>query len=462
MDSNYFGFTNTASIEANILDFQEVSSFPAVDGSTNALSRPKSSPHGHVWKVLVDDSLDININDNPIHYLLGLGTHKVDVYFNRPMDVSRNPFVTYGVRDPWTQNIVGDSTSWSSDSVKWTGYFDITQLTASDGYNTLSVRQGYDNEGFETPIEDYRFEFRINVASVLSTGFTAVGDTSEIRLSWTAPDSIVDLIGYNILRVDTSQSYSDTSIINSSLVLDTNYTDENVVGGNYYLYYYTPVRSSFTQSQRSIGVWAAPYSAKPSVRTIKAQETRKGSIQFNAGVDANFISTDARFIYGTSPSNLTGATSWQAIGSNYYEVSYDRSIGSVTPGIVYYYKAQARNALGMETGELDSLLTESTPVITLSGDSQICLGDSIILSAQAITPDTTIALAWKYNGAIIGSGYSLKYLPTSQGTYSIEAIATGSYTTEYSSSFNVTVINPASNPIAISYNGATQLCQENR
>ena len=64
----------------------------------------------------------------------------------------------------------------------WTGYFNITQLTASDGYNTLSVRHAYDNEGFISPIEDYRFQFRINVAGVLSTGFTAVGDTSEIRL----------------------------------------------------------------------------------------------------------------------------------------------------------------------------------------------------------------------------------------------------------------------------------------
>ena len=88
---------------------------------------------------MVDDTLDINIKDNPIHNLLGLGTHKATVYFNRPMDVSRNPFVTYGVRDPWTQNIVGDSTSWSTDSMVWTGYFNITQLTASDGYNTLSV-----------------------------------------------------------------------------------------------------------------------------------------------------------------------------------------------------------------------------------------------------------------------------------------------------------------------------------
>jgi len=459
LDSNYFGFSNTLAISQNIFDFQEESSYPAVDGSTNALENPKAAAHGHVWKIMLDDTLDINIKDNPIHNLLGLGTHKAEVYFNRPMDVSRNPFVTYGVRDPWTQNIVGDSTSWSTDSTVWTGYFNITQLTASDGYNTLSVRHAYDNEGFISTIEDYRFQFRINIAGVLSTGFTAIGDTSEIRLSWEAPDSIVDLIGYNVLRVDTSQYYHDTSIINNALVLDTNYTDENVIGGNYYLYYYEPVRSSFTESQRSIGVWATPYSSKPRVKTEKAEEPSKGIIKFNAKVDANFIETQARFLFGTSPVNLNAATSWQSIGSNYYEVPHDRTISSVSPGTVYYYKVQAQNFLGMETGKLDSILTEDTPTLTISGASQICLGDSISLSVQAVTLDTTLSLTWKYNGTVIGQGTSVKYLPNGQGTYSIELIAEGTYTTTTNEIYNVSVVSGASSNVVISYTGSTQLCQ---
>ena len=458
LDSNYFGFSNSLSISQNIFDFQEESSYPAVDGSTNALQSPKSMAHGHVWKIMVNDTLTINIKNDPIHSLLGLGTHKAQVYFNRPMNVSVNPFVTYGVRDPWTQNMVGDSTSWSLDSMIWTGYFNITQLTASDGYNTMSVRHAYDNEGFEIPIEDYRFQFRINVAGVLSTGFTAVGDTSAIRLSWQAPDSIVDLIGYNIIRVDTSLNYQDTSIINSSLVLDTNYTDESVFGGNYYLYYYEPVRSSFTETQRSIGVWATPYSSKPRVVTLKAAETSSGSIQFNAGVDANFIETEARFLYGTNPTSLNAATSWQSIGSNYYEVPYDRSISSAIAGAVYYYQAQAKNSLGMETGNVDSILTKSTPTLTISGATQICSGDSISLAVQSVTPDTTLSLIWKYNGGIIGQGVSLKYLSSGIGIYSIELVAEGAYTTTKIEVYSVSVIG-ALNNIAVTTSGATQFCQ---
>lgn len=458
LDSNYFGFSNSLAISQNIFDFQEESSYPAVDGSTNALGNPKAEAHGHVWKIIVDDTLDINIKDDPIHNLLGLGTHKAAVYFNRPMDVSKNPFVTYGVRDPWTQNIIGDSTSWSGDSMVWTGFFNITQLTASDGYNTLSVRHAYDNEGFISPIEDYRFQFRINVAGVLSTGFSAVGDTSEIRLSWEAPDSIVDLIGYNILRVDTSQSIHDTSIINATLVLDTNYTDENVIGGNYYLYYYKPVRSSFTESQRSIGVWATPYASKPRVKTLKATQPTTNQIKFNAGIDANFIATDARIWFGLDKSNLTNATAWESIGANYYEVPYSKEIQSVTPGKIYYYRAQAKNDLGTSSGKIDSILTKSTPALVVNGPTEICFGDSIQLTVSALSPDTTLSLKWYSNGNLIGQGQQISYYPSGSGQQTLTINATGDYINNASATHTYTITTSGAQ-IPISYSGSTSLCQ---
>ena len=458
LDSNYFGFSNSLSISQNIFDFQEESSYPAVDGSTNALQSPKLMAHGHVWRIMVDDTLDININDNPIHNILDLGTHKAKVYFNRPMDVTRTPFVTYGVRNPWTQNIVGDSASWSADSMMWTGYFDITQLTASDGYNTLSVRHAYDNESFITPIEDYRFQFRINVAGALSTGFAAVGDTSEIRLSWQAPDSIVDLIGYNILRLDTTQASYDTLIINTALVMDTNYTDQNVVGGEYYLYFYVPVRSSFTESQRSIGVWATPYASKPRVKTLKAAQPSSNQLAFNAGVDANFISTDARIEFGLNKSNLSNATAWENIGSNYFEVPYAKSIQSVTPGKVYYYRAQAKNDLGTTSGEIDSILTKSTPGLTITGPTEICFGDSLQLSVNSTSPDTTLVLTWSINGVSIGQGEQLSYLPSGSGQQTILVSADGDFTNSTSGSHDY-IITTSGAPIPISYSGSTAICQ---
>ena len=131
----------------------------------------------------------------------------------------------------------------------------------------------------------------------------------------------------------------------------------------------------------------------------------------------------------------------------------------MSAGTVYYYKVQAQNSLGIETGKVDSILTESIPSLTISGAIQICLGDSISLSVQSVTPDTTISLEWKYNGSVIGQGPSVKYLPNGQGTYSIELVAEGTYTTTTNETYDVSVVSGGSNNVAISYTGSTQLCQ---
>ena len=458
LDSNYFGTTSNSRIDELMFDFTENPNYPPINAYSKAQNRPSSETHGHVWKIDLD-TVGVNILNNPIHYQVGLGTHRVRVYFNRPMDIEVTPFVTFGVRQPYTQNIVGDSTSWSSDSLIWTGYFTVDQATSSDGNNKIAVRNALDNEGFSIPIEDYRFEFKLDVATSLSNGFTAYGDTSQINMFWNGPDSIVDLIGYNIYKRDTTDGNGDTLLINATLIQDTTFFDENVVGGQWYQYFYTSLRSNFTESQISKGVWATPYSSKPRVKTLKAEETSKGTIKFNAKVDANFITTEARFLYGTSPTNLNAATAWENVGSNYYEVDYDRSISSVSAGTVYYYKVQAQNSLGIETGKLDSVLTEDTPTLTISGATQICLGDSISLSVQTVTLDTTMSLTWKYNGSTIGQGTTVKYLPSTHGTYSIDLVAEGSFTTTTSKTYDVTVINGAANSVAITYSGSTQMCQ---
>ena len=457
LDSNYFGTTSSTEIDDLLFDFTENPNYPPINATDNAMNKPSPQAHGQVWKIELDTTV-VNILNNPTLKQVGLGTYRVQVFFNRPMDVETTPFATFGVRQPFTQNIIGDSASWSLDSLMWTAYFTVDQTTSSDGDNRIAVRNALDNEGFGIPIEDYRFGFRLDVSSSLSNGFTAYGDTSQVNMFWNGPDSIADLIGYNVYRQDTTYGNGDTVLLNTFLIQDTTFFDLNVVGGQWYQYFYTSLRSNFSESQISKGVWATPYSSKPRVKTLKAQEISNGTIQFNAGVDANFIETEARFLYGTNPTNLNGATSWQSIGSNYYEVPFDRSIFSVTAGTIYYYQAQAKNSLGLETGKVDSILTMSTPALTISGATEICSGDSISLAVQSVTPDTTISLTWKYNGGIIGQGASLKHLPSGQGTYSIELHAEGTYTTPTVESYSVSITGVINN-IAVTTAGSSQLCQ---
>ena len=78
---------------------------------------------------------------------------------------------------------------------------------------------------------------------------------------------------------------------------------------------------------------------------------------------------------------------------------------------------------------------------------------------QAVTLDTTMSLMWKYNGSTIGQGATVKYLPSTHGTYSIDLVAEGSFTTTTSKTYDVSVINGAANSVAITYSGSTQMCQ---
>lgn len=463
IDSNYYGTINNSFIEGNIYDFQEYSVFPSLNGSSRKLSTPKRQTHGHVHAITLD-SIPVNIYDNPLHHVIGLGTHNVTVEFNRPMDTAVTPFVTYGVRLPYTQNIISDSSFWSADSMRWTARFSVTQLTSSDGYNKISVRNAKDNEGFEVPIESDRFEFLLNVAGALSTGFNAVGDSSEIRLNWSRPDSIIDLLGYNIYRIDTTADangdgiFGDTVLINTSLVMDTNYVDENVVGGVFYRYHYTALRSSLSESQMSVGVWCTPYAAAPRVRTKKAWQTSMGSMTFDSDIDANFIATTGRFQFGTSKTNLSNSTQWMNVGSDYAYVPYQASIQSVQPGVVYYYRAQGQNSLGLRSGLIDSLLTKSIPQLQVSGPNFPCVGSTITPVVSVTSPDTTLVLTYQVNnGPILSSPPT--HVVSNSNPIVFTVNASGTYTQSTSQSVTITPLSASNAPVSLVASGATTFCQ---
>ena len=64
---------------------------------------PSELTNGIVWKVLVNglDAQDEYALIDPV----GIGEHEFKVYFNRAMDTSVNPQISYGVVFPYTQNL---------------------------------------------------------------------------------------------------------------------------------------------------------------------------------------------------------------------------------------------------------------------------------------------------------------------------------------------------------------------
>jgi len=256
IDTNYWGTTVQSDIRKHILDFFENPNLAILEPRNN-LTRPPSECHGVVWKVLIN-------NQNPQETATPIvvsGTVKFDVYFNRPMDVSVPPFVTFGVRAPFTQNVVNNNVFWSADSTIWTGYCNLN-LQTGDGDNTIRVAFAKDNDHFEIPIESERFKYVVQVAGSQSVEFTATAGLGKVSLEWHKEDS-VSTLGYNIYRYSmlTDTTSTDTLKINADLITDSTYIDYSVVPGLTYHYMYNIIGTDFHESGFSKVVTATPFAA---------------------------------------------------------------------------------------------------------------------------------------------------------------------------------------------------------
>ncbi|MDD4032084.1 MAG: S8 family serine peptidase [Bacteroidales bacterium] len=244
---NYWGTTVPTKVKSQILDFYENSSLSVVEPDTILLKPPKEC-HGVVWKVEINDQ---NPQDTIIEPV-GTGQQKFTAYFNRPMDTSYTPFVTFGVRAPFTQNVINVNPSWSADSLSWTAWCNIDR-SSGDGENTIRVAYAKDPDHFEIPIERSRFKFVIQAASSQSIEFVATPGIGKVYLEWPG-DNDGQVLGYNIYRFDsvTNPQPGDTLRLNSNeLLTDSLYTDFNVIPDSTYYYAFTTVSTDFSESDFS-------------------------------------------------------------------------------------------------------------------------------------------------------------------------------------------------------------------
>ena len=94
---SYLGTTREDLLRPFIREIGNASTFGQVDLS-NMLKVPVKEAHGIVWKIVVNgkDAQDEYEELDP----LGVGKHKFEVYFNRPMNKEKIPQISFGVREP--------------------------------------------------------------------------------------------------------------------------------------------------------------------------------------------------------------------------------------------------------------------------------------------------------------------------------------------------------------------------
>lgn len=241
------------------------------------LQQPAPEAHGIVWKVVVNgyDAQDEFEQLPP----LGCGTHEFKVYFNRPMDKSVTPMLAMGVRPPYTQHAIAENGEWNEEGTIYTAYLTINGSTATDGLNRIYVANARDDEHFEIPIENVRFNVQVASAGSLSNEFMATPGLGKVDLEWNNNEvDFEDFLGYNMYRYvydsvvlhddwgrpyDTVWMPTDTIRLNTALVQDTIFTDYDVVPGQRYYYYYKVLRTSLTESVASLTVTTIPLTSVP-------------------------------------------------------------------------------------------------------------------------------------------------------------------------------------------------------
>lgn len=294
---NYWGTSVESIARKGIWDLKHGSSFVLYDLS-NMLSRPSTEAHGIVWKVIINgyDAQDEFELLPPI----GVGTHTCQVYFNRAMDTLITPFVSYGVRPPYTQHAITGGT-WSADSTVYTARFTIDAKTASDGLNRFYVADAQDNEHFEVPIENIRFNMQIEAAGSMSTGLMAEAGLGKVTLSWdTEEEDFADLLGYNIYRwtddtIWTNSQHTtfriDTIQVNESLIdsEEQSFVDYNVTPGKPYYYIIRQITTSLSQYNLSNPVVATPLTSS------------KGDANGSMSVDVADVITEVNYIARQNP-----------------------------------------------------------------------------------------------------------------------------------------------------------------
>lgn len=263
----YLGTYNDDFIRTEIRDLYNSSDNSGLFNLDFVPETPSSTAHGIVWKILVNgkDAQDEYDLMDPV----GVGEHEFKVYFNRAMDTSVNPRISYGVTIPYTQKIISETGTWSEDGKIYTVNHEVN-IGAADGINRIRVQDAQDLDYFKIPVEDTRFNMLVQSAGSASAGWYATPGLGKIALTWEAPDAeeIDDALGYNMYRyqVDADGVESDPVKLNETLIVeDTDesttgvyYTDFDVVEGETYFYKYNILRTSFETTDFSSVVSSTP------------------------------------------------------------------------------------------------------------------------------------------------------------------------------------------------------------
>ena len=257
IDNNYWGTISDSIISDALIDYNDDFTLSRYI-YTPYLNTGASSTYPFVTNVTLSDSQNTNLTQ------VGAGPITFTVVFNRDMDSSVQPVVSFGPAEPYTDHLIDGS--WL-DGTTWKGTFNISPvMEAGYQYMRISGARAASDPWFITGDDKTRFRFSILLNSVESLNLQATGGEGHIDLSWTQTDFDL-LAGFNLYRA-TSSNGTYQRVNTAILPPDVRaFRDSNVAPGQPYYYKFTVVKSDMSESDFSNIAQATPLDTIPPVLT---------------------------------------------------------------------------------------------------------------------------------------------------------------------------------------------------
>jgi subtilisin family serine protease len=330
---NYWGTTSRTVIDAAIRDFNDDFNLAHV-----VYEPILTSPAVTTYPFVAD--VGVWTSDGRRASVFGAELVTFTVTYNRDMDVTVEPQVSFGPDMPVTDYTVHPVNGGWQDARTWVGTFNVTPITG-DGYQLIRVAGGRaaDDHWLVAGDDSARFRFEIITSGTEAMNLQASGGEGYVDLTWTQND--FDLLsGFNLYR--SSSRTGTFSRINQALIPreQRSFRDTNVVPGQPYYYKFTVVKSDMTESAFSNVATATPIDTIAPVITHTPVTTAPPGLGLSLSADVtDNVQVKAVSLYYRA----TNATAYRSLAmtkttGNRYSATIDGS-SVVSPGLDYYVEA---------------------------------------------------------------------------------------------------------------------------
>ena len=356
-----------------------------------SLSEPSA-----LWPYVVGVEM-FDVSGNPIT-TIGREEIKVRVTFNRPMDTSKNTYLTFGTFEPYADYRINGE--WVSDTV-WEGTYTL-KAQIENGQNFLKVNNACAADDPTKTVfgENHLYEFTIDTTAAMSMNLQASPKAEGIELTF-AQDDYDTLLGYNIYRA-TSKDGNFVKINPTILLPEENtFLDENAEPGKTYWYTYTVVLSDFSESNPAGMVVAMAMDTMSPLlyHTPVNQGYENNNLVISATASDNVGISTVTLYYRT-----VGETSWKSLAMVKQNDKYSAKIfgSDVTLAGLEYYIVATDGINQVQKGSAE------TPYTVVVKEAESLLGKGDVDGNGVITTKDALMLMQRLNGDLILSPDAFK------------------------------------------------------